>query len=390
MIETQRKYSLKKIHFQNFKGIKEISLEGLPEGAPWIFLTGENGFGKTSILQAIASSLAGWEEHISSFKINQIEFSIESELFGSSEKWGIANENISGKLFLSKERWSSADFRYLACYGSSRLDTYIESSHVKSSPTISLYSSQSLLENIEYQFTRWYSKQEDSEFKAKYTSVKKLLIDLLGLKDIEVDFKTDKVLYIEQDSEGNPYEKMALQELASGYRSIISMVGDMVLKLFKRQPEIHTPSELKGIVIIDELDLHFHPKWQKKLPGLLTKIFPGIQFISSTHSPIPLLGAPVGSVFLKVNRNTTDGITLERLEEFESQMKDFLPNAILTSPIFGLQDIFPTSHTGKSRIRTEDSFNEIVVNKELQKRLKKFKGSSLEEDLLKSLSEKNK
>ncbi len=65
-----------------------------------------------------------------------------------------------------------------------------------------------------------------------------------------------------------------------GFRSIIAMVGDMMIRLFKSQPTITNPSELAGIVIIDELDLHWHPKMQREIPQLLSKIFPKVQFIA--------------------------------------------------------------------------------------------------------------
>lgn len=112
------------------------------------------------------------------------------------------------------------------------------------------------------------------------------------------------------------------------------MIGDMLIRFYKQQPEIIEPKDFTGIVIIDELDLHFHPKWQRKLPILLSSIFPKIQFIASTHSVIPFLGAPKNSVFLKVKRNKATGIKLERID---IEIKNLLPNSILTSPIFDLE-----------------------------------------------------
>jgi predicted ATP-binding protein involved in virulence len=69
------------------------------------------------------------------------------------------------------------------------------------------------------------------------------------------------------------------------------MIGDMMLCLFEQQIEVVDPAELAGIVLIDEIDIHLHPKWQKRVPEILHENFPKVQFIVSTHSPIPLLGA---------------------------------------------------------------------------------------------------
>lgn len=80
---------------------------------------------------------------------------------------------------------------------------------------------------------------------------------------------------------------------------------------------------MAGIVIIDELDLHWHPKMQREIPKLLSSIFPKVQFIASTHSLVPLLGAPENSVLLKVNRTKEAGITAERVDiDFQALSTD--------------------------------------------------------------------
>lgn len=369
-------YSLNGIRIEKFKGIKQLEISELPADAPWIFLTGENGFGKTSVLQALALGLYGFEKH--TFEIARInhpqmlQVDIFNQQTGESESFQV--ESFQPKSYKNR-------FESLCCYGSSRLDMQAESSTISDSPTISLFETRTLLKNIELQISRWYFKKEDEEFKNKYRFVTKILKDLLHLKKIEIDKKTDEVLYYEKDPEGLAYGALPSKSLAAGYRSIIAILGDMILRLFDTQPGIYDPSQLKGIVIIDELDLHLHPKWQKKLPSLFSKIFPEIQFIASTHSPIPLLGAPKGSVFLKVNRTVEEGITVERLEHLENQVTDMLPNTILTSPIFGLQEIFPSGHHHQRRIRTEDTCDEMQFNDKVEERLKSFLDSEKEKEL---------
>lgn len=375
-------YSIQSFHFENFKGIKNVEVKNLPEDAPWILLTGENGYGKTSILQAIAGSIAGHikEKHIDEyFRVNFSKTSLKSTfsylkgkkitLFVYRGK-SINKESNNPKIHTSYTANYNAlrPFIPIACYGSSRLDTYTESSseRIQQSKTKNLFDSTSLLENIEYQLTRWYAKKSDKEFNEKYKKTKKLLIDILQIKDIQVDFKTDKVTYIEQDNTGESYEPLSLHQLASGYRSLIAMVGDMILKLFRTQPDILDPKELVGIVIIDELDLHFHPKWQKRLPQILTKYFPKIQFIASTHSPIPFLGAPKRSVFLTVNRSKEAGITVERMKHLEEEIRTLTPNLLLNSPIFGYADLFSSRFKANQDIHTEDTFTEIEFNQQME------------------------
>ena len=97
-----------------------------------------------------------------------------------------------------------------------------------------------------------------------------------------------------------------------------------------------------------------------------------MQFIATTHSPIPILGAPQGSVFLTVRRNKDDGVTVHRIR---LDVSDFTPNLILSSPIFGFDNIFAETYTNKQRIRTEDTLAEMSLNDAVMERLKNFAAS---------------
>jgi predicted ATP-binding protein involved in virulence len=141
------------------------------------------------------------------------------------------------------------------------------------------------------------------------------------------------------------------RKLASGHKNIIAMIGDMLIRFYAKQPEVIEPQYFCGIVLIDELDLHLHPKWQRQLPKLLSNVFPNVQFIASTHSVIPFLGAPENSVFLKVNRSQEQGITVERIN---IDISNLLPNSLLTSPLFDLEgkDIKSENNRRLSDVRT--------------------------------------
>jgi predicted ATP-binding protein involved in virulence len=215
-----------------------------------------------------------------------------------------------------------------------------------------------------------------------------------SLHDVRFEKKSRIINYIEKDVKGQEdiYKAVSFSELATGVKSIIAMVGDIYLRFSSlmqkgvKTDEYFTPEDLYGIVIIDEIDLHLHPKWQKNLPSVLSEVFPNIQFIVSTHSAIPILGAPENSVLLRVNRNQEDGITVERLEHLEKQLKDLTPNLILTSEIFGFQDIFPITHDKSKRIRTEDTITELQENDEMMDALKSYMNTDKEAELLKLFS----
>ncbi len=78
---------------------------------------------------------------------------------------------------------------------------------------------------------------------------------------------------------------IGVHQLSDGERGVLSMVLDLAKRLSQANPDLDNPLLGKGIVLIDELDLHLHPKWQRTIVENLTATFPNCQFICTTHSP---------------------------------------------------------------------------------------------------------
>lgn len=77
-----------------------------------------------------------------------------------------------------------------------------------------------------------------------------------------------------------------IQMLSDGERSVIALVFDLARRLIMANPHLENPLEQgEAVVLIDELDLHLHPSWQRTIVQQLTKTFPNCQFIATTHSP---------------------------------------------------------------------------------------------------------
>lgn len=79
--------------------------------------------------------------------------------------------------------------------------------------------------------------------------------------------------------------RLSLQQLSDGERAFIAILGDLVRRLALANPELSNPLEGHGVVLIDELELHLHPRWQREVVDKLRTSFPNIQFIATTHSP---------------------------------------------------------------------------------------------------------
>lgn len=78
---------------------------------------------------------------------------------------------------------------------------------------------------------------------------------------------------------------ISVLHLSQGEKSLMALVGDIARRLIMLNPGRDNPLEGRGIVMIDEIDLHLHPEWQQKVVGRLQKTFPNIQLILTTHSP---------------------------------------------------------------------------------------------------------
>ncbi len=105
-------------------------------------------------------------------------------------------------------------------------------------------------------------------------------------RDIRYDPEIVEVLV---DTERNGQKQtIAFSDLSDGYRGMVGMIADIAHRAARLNPHLgeNAVSETPGLVLIDEIDLHLHPKWQRGIVGNLRKIFPKMQFIVTTHSPL--------------------------------------------------------------------------------------------------------
>ena len=366
-------FALSRIQVSDFQGIKNVIVPNIPTDAQWIFLTGENGFGKTSILRAIALGLVGDEYADEKYLTDTIIY---------------VNGYNSGKPFLyevNEQKLSDKNCR-LAAYGVSRFRYHDESDKNKKK-TFSLFSDEGQLINIERILID--AEQVKEREKAKgiqvttFDRLKNIFLKIIPkLADIEVIYIENEpitsryqVRYSEQDEDNNRYKSVKISDLAAGYRSILTMIGDMVVRLSNNQND--TFDDIEGIVLIDEIDAHLHPKYQYELPRLLSEVFPKVQFIASTHSPIPLLSLPktIKYVVLTVDRTPEDGITVDRKDD-DFDIYRLNPNAILTSPIFGFQEIYAPDTTAKELLPV-DNFSDVERVNNIKNRLKVLREQGL-------------
>lgn len=94
-----------------------------------------------------------------------------------------------------------------------------------------------------------------------------------------------------------------LSEMSDGYRNMLSMVADIAYRMALLNPQLldKVTEKTSGVVLIDEIDLHLHPAWQRHIVGALKKIFPKVQFIVSTHAPSVISSVPQDEIVILEN-----------------------------------------------------------------------------------------
>ncbi|MFN8891310.1 MAG: AAA family ATPase [Alphaproteobacteria bacterium] len=100
-----------------------------------------------------------------------------------------------------------------------------------------------------------------------------------GFRNLRVEHKPLRLLV---DKGGQSFD---LSQLSDGERSFLALICDLGRRLALANPELSNPLHGAGVALIDELELHLHPKWQREVRDKLLATFPNVQFIASTHSP---------------------------------------------------------------------------------------------------------
>lgn len=323
--------------------------KGLPQDAMdnVTLLIGVNGAGKTSLLKAVAlctlepiiyetgyrayylvnrkstSRKYGTGEISAEIFINDEQFGdvkylsrLEIECVDNSERFDPKQKNA---LHLSFNELNT----FLLGYGATRRSEYLENldsqrsrrRHPRFQRVAGLFEEFITL----YPLAAWYPSLKT---KARAKEVRELLNSLLPertqftgeCKDGDGLFNNDGVV-------------LPFGSLSDGFRSYIGLIADMLYHMHTVMPKGKL-TELAGVVMIDDIDVHLHPAWQREIVPLLAKTFPKLQFIITTHSPLV-----VGTVHAANIRVVEENQIRRFTEETDGKSAD----QILMSSYFGLK-----------------------------------------------------
>jgi predicted ATP-binding protein involved in virulence len=149
----------------------------------------------------------------------------------------------------------------------------------------------------------WISFQQGGSLSITYAAVRTAILKCMeGATDLYFDPLRGEVVVEIEDQGLQPFSN-----LSDGQRTILGVVGDIAQKAATLNPHLEDKIllETPGIVIIDELDLHLHPRWQRRVIEDLRTVFPRIQFFASTHSPFLIQSLRSGEELIMLEGSPT-------------------------------------------------------------------------------------
>lgn len=379
-----------KIRIKNFKGFEEETFQLNPHFTIFI---GENAKGKTSVLDALAVAAGSFLRGIDVAKLESRsidkseirvltkdgqplpQIPVEIHAFGNVNGKGIDDgwlrtvdkispkktnttyvkakniEKVAEDMLKQSRSGKNVIFPVIAYYKASRLWAEHEWEKVEYEKTGEGVSQAYInclspkLSNKE--FLSWYKTCED-EIRKFEQDIDKLLLNTFNNTIISIipDNRWHSIAYsfVEEDLTGifvtpsGKKEKLQFRQLGDSYRNIISMVADIAYRCIKLNPHLgeNAVKDTPGIILIDEIDLHLHPNWQRRIIKDLKNTFPNIQFIATTNSPFIVQSLKSDEIWnldklmdvapdeLKIGTVATEimGVNSIRSDDFEKRYND--------------------------------------------------------------------
>lgn len=145
--------------------------------------------------------------------------------------------------------------------------------------------------------------------------------------EIEIELK---------DSEGKK-EKLPMKALSDGIKGTISMIADIAYRMAMLNPQLLSDVlTTPGIVLIDEIDMHLHPEWQKKIVDDLINIFPKVQFVLTTHSPSVVANVPKENILILDNHQVYEPQNMTYGRDVNSILREIMGTEVRPKKIKAL------------------------------------------------------
>lgn len=372
-LEVSNAYFLS-ISLENIRCFGETQLLDLQSapGTParWTLILGENGVGKTTLMQLLALGSAD-EEIVVSRDGTQVRyggipritnpFRFEfSELIRTGRTGARVAYSILWADSLDAREDSVCDksviegtldsiYKYAPYYEHKRSTVYGYGANrrraprgmtaeASNDPTETLFDDDATLRNPE----EWLLQNElvantDSPLKKRAQRQRERVLGILtrilpDIDEIRVSSRAGANQQVRASAEVHgPDGWIPFSALGLGYRTMTAWIVDLSSRLFERYGELEDPLSGPAVCLVDEIDLHLHPRWQRDLIARLSTLFPQTQFIATAHSPLIVQAAPDANVV--VLRRREGGVVIDNAPR---SVRKWRVDQILTSELFDL------------------------------------------------------
>ncbi len=330
----------------------------------WTIILGDNGVGKTSILKGLVSlapspkniyrdqgrtelypGLYDWFESWDTARLYGVEPSrFQAKVIAANGFKKVLKNEINHlvveqghssikNIYFNDENYNAlGDFLCFAYGASRKMGKSTFTNEKYSTASVSLFDDEAPLINVEEFFMRADYDAKTSKSRTSFEQrekVKKLLIDILPeVTDLRISKSYRIGRFVEVKT---PFGWVRVSEMSLGYKSLIAWIVDFASRMYHYHREKENPFAEPAVVLIDEIDLHLHPKWQRKVLRYLSKKFPNTQFIATAHSPLIVQAAENANLVLLKRRGNQ-----VLIHNDPNIIKNWRIDQILTSDLFGL------------------------------------------------------
>lgn len=302
---------LERVHIENIRSLSSLELNFAdPDAAQgtrrWSLIAGENGSGKTTMLKAIGLALAGsdslhslidepgtWvrdgcdEGHIhlimrsDNLERREISLSIRADEGVSS----LIRRNTEGLEMLDSALQHASQNYFVVAYGPYRRLSQDPSFLSKESAPVRAQSMATMFDSDRplFPIQTWAMRLEYRDGEEGLEIVRNSINALLpGIEFDGIDRRAETLIFRTPDG------LVPLERLSDGYQNVAAWIGDLLYRVTEAFAHHKNPLQARGILLIDEIDAHLHPSWQRQLRNFLDATLPNFQIIATTHSALTL------------------------------------------------------------------------------------------------------
>ena len=350
---------LRRLYLQHVRSIAEIELSFQhSHGGPrsWTFVLGQNGVGKSTILRVLALVSAGgdalaelvgdpdvWITLGQKAATIELDYatakgelrSVKLQFRRGSGLPGFLDDN-KAQLKLLDDAIAHADRNYFVVgYGVSRRNSPESLSMSAISPfrttraqnVATLFSADASLTSIQ----QWAVDLHYRKGPTAVSTIRSSLDAIMpGVKFEGIDREKRQLNFRTDDG------KLPLSLLSDGYQAMAAWCGDILYRLTQTFADYKNPLAARGVLLVDEIDLHLHPLWQRQLVTFLSRTLPQFQIVVTTHSPLTAHQAGREELYV-LRRMKPNSPT--RLDPFPGAPNELLLHQLIRSPVFGLDTL---------------------------------------------------